>query len=513
MKYAIYCRKSTDTEDKQLLSLESQEQELLALAKRNQLNVVTILRESMTAKEPGRPIFGSLLSEVSKGHIDAILCWKIDRLTRNPIDGGQIQWLLQSGKIKCIQTFDKCYYPNDNVLLMNIEQAMATQYIRDLSINVKRGNRTKLEKGEWPHKAPFGYINDKSTKTIKIHGGNSKYVSRAFELYATGVHTLKEISETLYAEGLRTPGGNKLGKGHIHRILLTSFYCGRMESHGNVYIGNHIPLVSVDVYNKVQDILHGRKHPRPKKHFYPARGFLNCATCGCTLTADTKKGHVYYYCTNGKGICQEHTKYLRSEFVDELLSTILQKISFETEFIAGMVEAYKQKYKNKEVDMQDFMSKLAEEKSNLLTKESLLVEGYSSSIIREEIYTEKIKQIHLKRTELDIQIKEIEARKHRPSVTFEQVKNVLITAYNIAHAYLQAPEEDKRNMLQTVLSNIAISNQKIVKYQLKSPYDLLLKVPKNANLRTMLALWDDIRKAILTNPLPKNLQNDNEQRE
>src|SRR3989344_3596374 len=135
MKYVIYCRKSTDTEDKQVLSLDSQLKELSQIAQKQNLEIVDYLHESKSAKEPGRPVFNEMIKMINSGKADAILCWKIDRLTRNPVDGGQIQWLLQNNKIKCIQTFEKSFLPSDNVLLVSIEQGMASQYIRDLSTN------------------------------------------------------------------------------------------------------------------------------------------------------------------------------------------------------------------------------------------------------------------------------------------------------------------------------------------------------------------------------------------
>src|ERR1035437_423749 len=168
MKFILYCRKSTDTEDKQVQSLESQEKELTDLAKRDNIEIVQILTEKKSAKAPGRPVFKEMIKTIQAGKADAILCWKIDRLARNPVDGGQIQWLLQNGNIKCIRTFEKSYFPEDNVLLMGIVQAMASQYIRDLSTNVKRGNRAKLDHGGWPHRAPFGYLNDRATRTILV---------------------------------------------------------------------------------------------------------------------------------------------------------------------------------------------------------------------------------------------------------------------------------------------------------------------------------------------------------
>src|SRR3989339_2289818 len=111
MRYFLYARKSTDVEDKQVLSIDAQLAELQALAKREQLNVVEVFVEKRSAKMPGRPMFGEMMARIQKGEAQGIVCWKIDRLARNPVDGGQIQWLLQNSVITHIQTHDRGYYP------------------------------------------------------------------------------------------------------------------------------------------------------------------------------------------------------------------------------------------------------------------------------------------------------------------------------------------------------------------------------------------------------------------
>lgn len=139
MKFIIYCRKSTDSEDRQVLSLESQENELRALAKAKGLQVVEVLIESKSAKKAGRPVFNDMLKMIERGKVDGIICWKLDRLARNMRDGGVIIDLLQNGIIKEIHTHEGVHRPSDNVLLMSVNLGMANQYIRDLSENVKRG--------------------------------------------------------------------------------------------------------------------------------------------------------------------------------------------------------------------------------------------------------------------------------------------------------------------------------------------------------------------------------------
>lgn len=249
MKYILYCRKSTDTEDKQVLSLESQENELVRLTQAEGLTIVTTLTEKRSAKEPGRPVFNDMLKRISAGEADAILCWKIDRLTRNPVDGGQIQWLLQKDLIKAIRTFERSYTPAGNVLLMSIEQAMATQYIRDLSSNVKRGNRAKLEQGGWPNHAPFGYKNNKGERTISIDPLRSTAVKRMFELYATGHHSITAVRDAVFAEGFRTSSGIKIYGSTVERVLKNPFYFGMMVREGRYYAGKHTPIISKSLFD------------------------------------------------------------------------------------------------------------------------------------------------------------------------------------------------------------------------------------------------------------------------
>ncbi|MEO6536188.1 MAG: recombinase family protein [Candidatus Paceibacterota bacterium] len=488
MKYILYCRKSTDTEDKQVLSLESQERELIGVAKREGLEIVSTLRESRSAKEPGRPIFNQMLKDISKGKADAILCWKVDRLTRNPVDGGQIQWLLQNGNIKNIRTFDRNYSPSDNVLLMSIEQAMATQYVRDLSELVKRGNREKLARGEWPNHAPFGYLNDKATKSIKIDKKLSPYVVRAFNLYATGGYTLQQIVEVLYEEGLRTRTGGKVFKNQIHRFFINKFYCGLMERDGVVYPGKHKAIVSVSLFNTCDDILHARKHPRPKRNFYSARGYLRCESCGCAITADTQRGHQYYYCTNGKQGCDQKKKYIRSEAIDTLLSKMFLELKFDEELISICGEAYKTRYQTKTDYVASARENLNKELASLSEAESRLTDGFGSGLIRKELFQEKMQEIANKRVELQKQIDEIESKNGVAAVTFEQIQNVFIEGSRAAEKYLLVDDVEKREMLQKLLSNMTIENGNMAQIQFKSPYNLLALTPKNADFETLLAV-------------------------
>ncbi len=497
MKYIIYCRKSTDTEDKQVLSLSSQETELTRIAEAQSLEIVEILTESMSAKEVGRPVFDRMLKMIASGKADAILCWKLDRLARNMIEGGRVMDLLQKGIIKEIRTYESVHLQSDNALMLAVNFGMANQYIRDLSANVKRGNRAKLERGEWPNKAPFGYTNDRATKTIRINKKEAQYVVRAYDLYSTGSYSISQVRDILSKEGLRTSSGNVVSKNHVHRLFLTKFYLGLMEREGVVYAGNHKAIISQTLYDRVQDVLHGRHHPKPKKHFYSARGFLSCASCGCSLTADTQKGYVYYYCTNGKRTCTEHKAYMRSEVVDTLLSQMFLDLKFDAELIEIAYEAYKEQNKGKLQYTETAKESLTQELQMLDTRESTLTDGYASQIIPRDLYEAKMLAIRNQRVELKKQLTTLEEKDGVSVATFERVKEIFLDGNRAADCYLKATDEEKRKILEKLLSNASVQNKNIVSYQYKSPYQILANTPKNASIPTLLPDLDSNQDTLL----------------
>ena len=133
-KFLLYARKSTDEPDRQVLSIEAQITELKEFAKKENLEIVDIFIESQTAKEPGRPIFNEMLSQIEKGKADGILAWHPDRLARNSIDGGRIIYLLDIGKIKELKFPTFWFEPTpQGKFMLNIAFGQSKYYIDNLS--------------------------------------------------------------------------------------------------------------------------------------------------------------------------------------------------------------------------------------------------------------------------------------------------------------------------------------------------------------------------------------------
>src|SRR3989344_2116348 len=335
-KYFLYARKSTDVEDRQVMSIEAQLSELRSLAKSEGLEIVSEFVEKRTAKMPGRPVFNEMLKRIQKGEAQSVICWKLDRLARNPVDGGQISWLLQQGTIQHIRTYERSHYPTDNVLMMSVEFGMANQFIRDLSANVKRGLRLKVKHGEFPGTAPVGYLNDVRAKTIVIDRKKYKVIRAAFELYAKGNSRLEDISIFLAENGVKSHLGNKTHKDRVKFILSNPFYCGLFRYGGEMYEGKHTPLVDKHLFDKVQGVLVRRGHPQKNEKDPKALcGLLRCGECGMGITAERQKGHIYYRCTKKKGGCSQ--PYVREEILAADLSEILTHYAMPQDWMQGLL--------------------------------------------------------------------------------------------------------------------------------------------------------------------------------
>ncbi|EKD23725.1 MAG: resolvase protein, partial [uncultured bacterium] len=432
-------------------------------------------------------IFNEMLSKIEKIGEVSVIVWKLDRLARNPVDEGKLKWLLQKGTIAKIATPDRVYYPNDNVLITAVEFGMANQYIRDLSTNVKRGLRTKLEKGGWPNQAPIGYKNDRLTKTIVIDTTKARYIQKAFEIYSTGGYSLKEISNIVYAEGLRTASGMKVRRGHFHAMFNNPFYHGMMLRQGVLYKGNHEPLITKNLFDRVSDVLSGKVHSKKQKHFFHLRGFAFCASCGCMLTATKKKGHDYYYCTNGKGICDQHKGYLRSEALDEIVGGVFKDIQFDEELIEITYAAAKEK-----LEMQNGYTSSAQETQEIALKtlhekQSRLLDSYLAGTTPTALYESKLKELTNEQAVIENQLQN-NSDPDRDKITLELVKNVFLDSNRAQKEYLEATNEQKRKVVENLLWNLRIENKKASSFQLKMPYQALVQVGQKRDFATMLCV-------------------------
>jgi site-specific DNA recombinase len=223
MKYFLYCRKSTESEDRQVLSIDSQFNELKRAFDENpEIEIIDVYRESFSAKAPGRTLFNQMLTRIERGEAEGILAWHPDRLARNSIDGGRIIYLLDRKILKDLKFATFTFENNpQGKFMLSIIFGYSKYYVDSLSENVKRGNRAKAEKGWRPNQAPIGYRNDKETSTIVIDPERFPVVRQMWDLMLTGTCSPRRLCVIARDEwGLRTPkrkrtGGNPLAESAV----------------------------------------------------------------------------------------------------------------------------------------------------------------------------------------------------------------------------------------------------------------------------------------------------------
>ncbi len=460
---------------------------MMKRAKGDGIEVVKIFQESQSALKIGRPVFAEMMEYIQSGRADGILCWKLDRLSRNPVDAAHIQWLLQEEVIKKIITIDSIHLPTDNAVIFALQSSMANQYSRDISVNVKRGNRAKLEKGLWPGRAPMGYKNDQAAKETVIDEEVAPHLVFAFREYAKGGLSVSELATKLEERGFTSYSGGRVATSSLHNWLTNPFYYGLMRRSEGDFPGKHLPLIDYETWQRVQDVISGKTKSRRQKHFFPFRDFLTCDVCRCNYTADTKKEgrYTYYYCTNGKKSCTAHRKYLSDAHVEKELSGIFDDISFDKELVEIMYEAAKEKEKSEnKIEVKETLKRRL---TDLEKKEDVLTDKYIEEKISEKVYKRKISDIEAERAQIGTQLNQ---KNDERQLTFEQTKNVFLSPYRAKKQFLSQDGVQKRKALENVLSNARIKDGKIAYLRYKQPFQMMAEVPKNADLPTVLR-WRD----------------------
>lgn len=395
VRYCLYARKSTESEERQVLSIDSQIKEMLQLSEGEGLEIVAMKRESHSAKETGqRPVFNEIIEEIRSGKYNGILTWAPDRISRNAGDLGKIVDLMDSGGLQEIRTYSQSFRnnPNEKFLLM-ILGSQAKLENDNRGINVKRGLRTRVEMGLWPGVAPTGYLNQKHMDKkcqVVLDPDRAPVVKKMFEKVAYEKWSGRRVYHWLRFDlNFHTLGNKPISCGNLYRLLINPFYYGVFEypkKSGNWYQGKHEPLISKELFDLVQAQLKRDSIVR-QSHEFAFTKLITCGLCGSTFSAEEKykqlkDGTVAKYIYYGCGRARDHhckNVYLREEELIEQIVKSLDQIDFNqlgiqhkfeeelrrfNKFQRGVLGLSKSQTAHEEIDLKTYVKYTLKEGSN-----------------------------------------------------------------------------------------------------------------------------------------------------
>lgn len=493
----MYCRKSSEDEERQALSIESQKEELLNLfGNQSDIEIVEIIEESFSAKAPGRAVFSSMITRIENGEAKGIIAWHPDRLARNAVDGGHIIHLLDLGVLTDLKFAGMTFENNSQgKFMLNISFGYSKLYSDNLSENVKRGNRAKVARGWLPSKPPIGYLNNRETKTIITDSERFNIVRRMWDLMLSGSYNPKQIVEIANNNwGLRTIqrkriGGNPLAPSAIYKIFNNIFYTGMILWNGKLYPGKHEAMITMEEFENVQIILGKRTRPRPHRLAFAYTGLMRCEECKCAITASLHTNrhgtqYTYYHCTRKKKGYHCRQPYVRRRWLEVQISEHLSTLQSSAKSLQWITNAI-EKAEGMKGDIQ---KKERAALCNAIRSMESDLENLTTMRMRDLIDdSEFIKKKNGLMKSL-LSLKQNLEKSHKQKNRFEPSKMCADFNHRAKYWFENGDEEIKRLILKTAGLNPTIKDKKLL-IKAKKPFRAL------ANVRTFPLLWaviDDI---------------------
>jgi DNA invertase Pin-like site-specific DNA recombinase len=485
-RYFLYARKSTDDEEHQILSIETQLAEVREYAKKESVVIVKEYLESKSAKVPGRPIFNAMIEEIEKGVADGLIAWHPDRLARNSIDGGRIVYLLDTGKLNSLK-FPTFWFDNtpQGKFMLSIAFGQSKYYVDNLSENVMRGFRQKLRRGEWPCKAPVGYLNDPKTRTIVIDPERAEHVVQLFELYATGRYNMNQIRERALIWGLTNSHNKPVSYNAMCGLMANPIYAGSFFICGEMHEGSHKPLLTWDLFDRVQAVLRSQIRGHFSKHSFPFTAFMRCGVCGAAITAEAQRSRNYYRCTHKKGPCSLRN-YLREEALVVQLRPFVERVSLPADWIEQMFSCLTETKRAERETISMSIKQTQDQLEALQGKLDRLMDLFlENSITREEFNEYKQKWIPQKQ-DLKTRIVSFQNQRNPPLEALEEFLN---TAKNAGAVAQTENLPDIRIFLQKIGAVITLMPGLIVQVKHDKGWRILAE-------RSPSATWPEVFEAI-----------------
>jgi site-specific DNA recombinase len=480
-KVFAYARVSTPRQGERGVSLPEQRDAISRYAERQGLEIVRWFEEQESASKKGRPAFNQMLQLLRLGVAHGVVIHKIDRSARNLEDWNDIGKLVDAGVDVhfAIESID--LKTTAGRLSADIQAVVAAHYSRNLREEVKKGFYGRLKQGFYPMRAPIGYLDQGAAKLKTLDPVQSPLVKNAFELYGSGAYSLPTLVREMYRQGLRNRNGGKVTLNGLSTILRNPFYVGliRIAKTGQTFNGNHEPLISVPLFEKVQEILSGKRVDRVQSHLFAYSRIVRCAICKYSLIAERQKGHVYYRCHNRPfktpAVCPPTS--IREEQLDEALLNILATIQLSEEELRAAREYLLERNKQCEEQNAAMNNALKLQRDQVSGRISKLTDLLMDGTIAKSMFHSKHQALLLEQTAIERQIEDLS---NGGTHHLKQLETAVELAKDASMLYQKASAGNKRMLLKTLLSNVSVTG-KNVEITLSGAFSLIAEREKNCD--------------------------------
>ena len=471
----LYARVSSKEQEKEGFSIPAQLKLLKDYAAREGLSVVQEYVDVETAKQTGRASFGEMAAFLKASpRVRIILVEKTDRLYRNLKDWVMLDELdveIHLVKEGAVLSRDS---RSSEKFMHGIKVLMAKNYIDNLSEETRKGMLEKAEQGIWPSAAPLGYQNvdgANGKRVIELDPDVAPQVMRLFEWYAAGGLSLKELAKKGRETGFSfRKSGKSVPTSTVHKILRNRLYMGEFEWNGRLYQGSHQPLVTRDLWERVQNVLDGRnasKHRRVK-HDFAFSGLIACGHCGCSVVGEIKKQkYIYYHCTGYKGKCDE--PYVREEVLEEQFDALLGRLTFDDEVLDWVRDALHHSHAGERREHEAAIKRLRAEYDRLQNRvHAAYVDKLDGTI--DAAFFEKMSGEW--RAEQDCCLRDIERHQSADQSYLEDGVSLFELAQNAQRLFEKQDAREKRRLLNFLVSNCSWQDRELT-VTLRQPFDLI----------------------------------------
>jgi len=478
-KYIIYCRKSSESDERQIQSLSDQMNTLLPLIQQRNLQILgEPLQESKSAKCPGRPIFDHMIALVEEGLANGIMLLNPSRLSRNTVDTGRIIYLMDQKKLEEVVTPYQVFKNNPyDKFMLNLLCTQAKLENDNKSVNVTESLQHKAERGDYPGKARPGYMNNsgksQGRRDISAHPLYFSLMRKVIDLALTGNYSVERLCRKAQEYGIQTYNGKIMGKSSLHRYLRDPFYTGKFLYKGKLYVGNHPALMTDEEFELLQKIILNKGKTKYQKHEMAFNELIKCGECQYCVTSEqhtktyrngTKQTFTYYRCSKKSKTIRCTQPYISKKMLEAQVSEELTKFELEPEFAAWAIEALEEvKGKDKTVSvdkykaLQQALEGVNKRLNNLLTLK-ISAENSDGSLLSDEDFAIKKLSLTKEKETLVQQINQLDPHNEE---WVDLAKGAFNFALQASKKFSEGGEEDKKTIARTVGSNLILLYQKL----------------------------------------------------